>query len=85
MDEFQNLKITPRTLFCDICPPKHLVDQFVGAEGIVLDHHYSVKFDVGNFGERGFFADEKTKIDSQQFLIDSFRSFFWNRGRFRVI
>lgn len=59
MDNFQNLKITPNTLFCDICPPEHLVDQFVDAGGIVLDHHKAAEHLVKRFGERGVFADEK--------------------------
>jgi len=57
-DSFENLKITPRTLFCDICPPKHLVDKFVEAGGIVLDHHKGAESSVAKFGKRGFFADE---------------------------
>jgi len=56
---FQNLKITPNTLFCDICPPEHLVDKFVDAGGIVLDHHKAAESFVKKFGERGVFADEK--------------------------
>lgn len=59
MDAFQNLKVTPKTLFCDICPPEHLVDKFVAADGIVLDHHKAAEPHVVKFGERGFFADEK--------------------------
>ena len=59
MDAFQNLKITPNTLFCDICPPEHLVQQFVEADGIVLDHHRAAEPFVKMFGERGVFADEK--------------------------
>lgn len=58
-DSFENLKVTPRTLFCDISPPKHLVDKFVEAEGIVLDHHKGAESSVAKFGERGYFADEK--------------------------
>jgi hypothetical protein len=59
MDSFQNLKVTPRTLFCDICPPEHLVDKFVDTGGIVLDHHKAVESHVLQFGKRGVFADEK--------------------------
>jgi len=59
LKSFQNLKITPNTLFCDICPPEHLVDKFVAAGGIVLDHHKGVESSVKKFGSRGVFADEK--------------------------
>ena len=59
MDSFQHLKVTPKTLFCDICPPAHLVDQFVATGGIVLDHHKAAQSSVVKFGERGVFADEK--------------------------
>lgn len=62
MDEFQNLKVTPKTLFCDICPPEHLVDKFVEAGGLVLDHHKGAEHSVAKFGERGVFADEKKEL-----------------------
>ena len=55
---FKNLKITPNTLFCDICPPANLVDKFVAAGGIVLDHHKDKEAVVAKFGDRGVFADE---------------------------
>jgi oligoribonuclease NrnB/cAMP/cGMP phosphodiesterase (DHH superfamily) len=58
-DEFENLEVTPNTLFCDICPPKHLVDAFVEADGVVLDHHKGVQDLVAQFNDRGVFADEK--------------------------
>lgn len=47
-------------LFCDFTPPRARIAEFVAAGSIVLDHHRGAEDIVRAFGERGWFADEKT-------------------------
>jgi hypothetical protein len=56
--DYTTLPAEPGMLFCDIVPPPTRVDEFVEAGAIVLDHHRGAKDIVGQFGDRGVFADE---------------------------
>jgi len=57
--EMNGLVAKPGMLFCDIVPPTRRVPEFVEAGAIVLDHHKTAKYVVGDFGDRGVFGDEE--------------------------
>jgi oligoribonuclease NrnB/cAMP/cGMP phosphodiesterase (DHH superfamily) len=56
--DYLDLPAVPGMLFCDICPPKHRVQEFVNVGAYVLDHHSHSESIVKEFKERGVFASE---------------------------
>lgn len=58
--EHRDLPVRPGTLFVDFSPVSEKVQEFVDAGAIILDHHATAKDIVAQFGENGYFGDEKT-------------------------
>ena len=57
-NDYLDLPAIPGMLFCDICPPKHRVQEFVNVGAYVLDHHAQSESIIKEFKERGIFANE---------------------------
>jgi len=60
-DAHINQTIEPGIMFCDFSPHKDNVEELSKLDTIVLDHHKYAKDIVDEFGELGFFGDEKTE------------------------
>lgn len=58
--ELDAVEQLPFTLFCDICPAGRIARDFMGINGMVLDHHKTAKDTVWCFEQlgSGVFADE---------------------------